>query len=82
MFLFLSSLMKIFYYFSVRQKEMRTRLRALKVSKSPGPDGIHPRILRELSDELAYPLTILLNKSLEEGKLPTAWKTAEVRPIF
>ena len=68
--------------FSVREEEMRTRLRALKVSKSPGPDGIHPRILRELSDELAYPLTVLLNKSLVEGRLPTAWKTAEVRPIF
>ena len=68
--------------FSVSEEEMRTHLRALKVSKSPGLDGIHPWILRELSDELAYPLTILLTKSLEEGKFPMAWKTAEVESIF
>ena len=79
---FIHSNENILSEFSVREEEMRTRLRALKVSTSPGPDGIHPRILRELSDELAYPLTVLLNKSLVEGRLPTAWKTAEVRPIF
>ena len=53
-----------------------------KTDKSPGPDGLHPRVLRELSEVIAYPLKIILDKTFADGKLPTKWKTAEVRPIF
>ena len=63
-------------------KNTRQALKSLKPNKSPGPDGIHPRILKELSDELAYPLRLLFEKTISCGKLPDAWKTAEVRPIF
>ena len=45
--------------------------------KSPGPDGIHPRVLKECAAVLAKPLT----SSLEEGQLPRAWKEANVSPI-
>ncbi|CAJ0926033.1 unnamed protein product [Ranitomeya imitator] len=31
------------------QEEVRNRLNKIKIDKSPGPDGIHPRVLRELS---------------------------------
>ena len=62
--------------------QMKKALNGLNVSKSPGPDKIHPRILKELSNELALPFTCLFNKSLEEGVIPEAWKKAEVRPIF
>ena len=61
---------------------MSKALRNLKPSKSPGPDGLHPRILRELSAELAYPLKFLFDKSIQDGRLPDDWKKAEVRPIF
>ena len=57
-------------------------LQSLKVSKSPGPDGLHPRALRELAKVLAYPLTLLCNKNITEGNLATPWKRAEVKPIF
>ena len=61
---------------------MRDKLKSLKPSKSPGPDGIHPRVLRELADVIADPLKQIFDKSLSEGKLPSEWKDAEVRPIF
>ena len=61
---------------------MKNALKNLNPNKSPGPDAIHPRVLRELASELAYPLRLLLEKTLRDGKLPDAWKTAEVRPIF
>jgi hypothetical protein len=67
---------------SVTQVQMCKALKALKVNKSPGPDEINPRILKELCNELSYPLTILFNKTMSEGKLPAEWKEAEVRPIF
>ncbi|KAK2549920.1 hypothetical protein P5673_029522 [Acropora cervicornis] len=35
------------------------------ISKAAGPDGILNRVLREFSDELAYPVTELLNLSFE-----------------
>ena len=56
-------------------------LSTLKVNKSPGPDGIQPKLLRELAKELAPPLKILFEKTLNEGILPRSWKEAEVRPI-
>ena len=54
----------------------------LKYNKSPGPDGIHPRILKELSEYLLVPLRILFTRSLSEGVLPKSWKISHVIPIF
>ena len=42
------------------------KLQALNPSKSKGPDGWHPYFLRELSEEISKPLTILFQKSLKE----------------
>ena len=67
---------------SVCDADFVKALKSLKTSKSPGPDGVHPRVLRELANELAFPLRKLFEKSLVEGKLPKKWKIAEVRPIF
>ena len=56
-------------------------LNGLKPNKSPGPDLIHPRILKELAKELSLPLKRLFDRTLAEGKIPDEWKSAEVRPI-
>jgi hypothetical protein len=49
---------------------------------SPGPDGLHPRILRECARTLALPLTHLFNSSLKEGKVPSIWSKATVCPFY
>ena len=67
---------------TVTQDQMLKKLQSLKISKTPGPDGLHPRVLRELANVLAYPLTLLCNKSISEGNLATPWKKAEVKPIL
>ena len=67
---------------SITIDDMYKCLKSLKVSKSPGPDNIHPRILREAAKELAYPFKLLFDSTIKAGKIPTKWKTAEVRPIF
>ena len=67
---------------SISDVDMEKALKSLKVCKSPGPDLLHPRILKELATELAYPLRLLFVKTIKDGKLPKDWKTAEVRPIF
>ena len=43
---------------------------------------MHPRILKELADLIAEPLTFLLNKTLEQNDIPADWKKAYVSPIF
>uniref|UniRef100_A0A8C5M941 Reverse transcriptase domain-containing protein n=1 Tax=Leptobrachium leishanense TaxID=445787 RepID=A0A8C5M941_9ANUR len=46
-----------------------------------GPDGIHPKLLKELSDVIAKPLTDLFNQSLLMGVVPEDWKLTNVVPI-
>ena len=58
------------------------KLQKLKIGKSPGPDGIHPRVLKELTAVISLPLTILFNASLELGKLPDEWRTANITAIY
>ena len=57
-------------------------LSKLNIAKSAGADGLHPRILKELSVQLAQPLFILFRMSLETGMLPDDWKIAHISPIF
>ena len=54
----------------------------LKVNKSCGPDEIHPKMLKELVSIISLPLSILLNRSMQEGVVPTDWKKAYVSAIY
>ena len=47
-----------------------------------GPDQIPARILRDLADVIAPPLTLIFQKSLDEGNIPNDWRTANVTAIF
>jgi hypothetical protein len=62
----------------INPEEVTTRLKALKPGKSAGPDGLHPRLLRETAEEISTQLARIYNLSLEEECLPTVWKTARV----
>ncbi|TRZ09516.1 hypothetical protein HGM15179_017584 [Zosterops borbonicus] len=46
-----------------------------------GPDGIHPRVMRELADELVKPLSIIYQQSWLTAEVPGDWKLAKVTPI-
>ncbi|XP_065409551.1 dnaJ homolog subfamily C member 12 isoform X1 [Chrysemys picta bellii] len=52
------------------------------INKSPGPDGIHPRILKELKCEIAELLTMVCNLSFKSSSVPNDWKIVNVTPIF
>ena len=57
-------------------------LQNLKPYKAQGPDNIHPRILKELTVEIAPSLTLIFPKSHETGEIPKDWVKANVSPIF
>ena len=61
---------------------IRKKLKSVNPTKSPGPDNIHPRILKELADELAIPLQIVFQESLHEGEIPDDWREASISAIF
>ena len=44
--------------------------------------GSTPRFLKELTAVISLPLTILFNASLELGKLPDEWGTANITAIY
>ena len=45
-------------------------LHHLDTHKSMGPDGIHPRVLRELVEVLPKPLSIIYQQSWLTGEVP------------
>ena len=61
---------------------VKIKLKELDVNKAPGPDGINPYVLNKCADILCYPLSLLFVKSFKLGIVPTAWKYANVTPIF
>jgi len=47
-----------------------------------GPDGMHPRVLRELADVIAEPLSIIFERSWRTGEVPEDRRKASFSPIF
>ncbi|KAI8496818.1 scavenger receptor [Branchiostoma belcheri] len=68
---------------TVHPWQMYKKLQAVKTSKSPGPDGISGRLLKEFAYELSTPIADILNSSLREGCVPRdrEWKEAVVVPL-
>ncbi len=63
------------------EEKVRNLLSDLNTSKAAGPDDIHPRILKELSNEIAYPIFLIFQSSFSCSHVPEVWKLANVSPI-
>eukprot|EP00061_Rhincodon_typus_P010576 g34965.t1 len=58
------------------------KLMRLKVDKSRGPDGMHPRVLKEMVEVIANELVVIFQNLLDSGAIPADWKTANEMPLF
>ncbi|KFW83748.1 hypothetical protein N305_03324, partial [Manacus vitellinus] len=65
----------------IKEETISDLLSHLDPHKSMGPDGIHPRVMRELAEELAKPPSIIYQQSWLTGEVPDDWKLANVPPI-
>jgi len=65
----------------IQEETVNDLLCHLKTFKSMGLDGIHPRVLRELVEELAKPLSIIYQQSWLTGEVPHDWRITTVTPI-
>ena len=66
----------------ITETDVMKLLEKLNTAKSPGPDGIHNKVLFELRNTLCLPLTRFFNLSLKQGSVPKCWKEANVTPLF
>ncbi|KGL95187.1 hypothetical protein N301_09589, partial [Charadrius vociferus] len=65
----------------VNEEQVRDQLYKLDIYKSMGPDGVHPRVLRELGEVLAGPLSIF-ERSWRTGEVPEDWMITNVTPVL
>ena len=49
------------------------KIKKMKDNKSPGVDGIPPKLLMEVFEQISTPLAKLFNFSLEEEIVPSEW---------
>ena len=63
------------------EEEVLRLLQSIDMSKANGPDKISGKKLKATATSIAYPITILFNKSIRSGTFPTCWKGSLVVPI-
>ena len=66
----------------VTPKMIAEKIRDMKDNKSPGVDGIPPKLLLEIVKQISIPLATVFNLSIEEGVVPLEWKEANIIPLF
>jgi hypothetical protein len=67
--------------FTVTTEMVSKALQKLRIDKPPGPDGLDPRLLVNISANLVKPLSLIYNGTIEDGIVPADWKRANVTPI-
>ena len=66
----------------VDRASVQELLSSLDPNSAMGSDGIHPRLLKALSLEMSWPLSIIFKSSVVSGVLPLHWLTSLVVPIY
>ena len=59
-----------------------SKINNMKENKSPGVDGISPKILKETVEQIGTPLAHVFNMSLQEEIVPLEWKEANIIPLI
>ena len=58
------------------------KIKKMKDNNSPGVEGIPPKLLKEIVEQISTPLAKVFNLSLEQGTVPSEWKKANITPLF
>ena len=63
---------------------VREELGKLNCFKSMGPDEVHPKLLKSLSEDSSFveAIVLLFRKFTDLGTIPKVWKTANVSALF
>jgi hypothetical protein len=66
----------------IHHNDVMKLLTSLNPHKATGPDSILARLLKETAKEITPALTFIFQASINQGKIPSDWKTAIVAPVF
>ena len=58
------------------------KIKKMKDNKSRGVDGIPPKLLKKIVEQISTPLAKVFNLSLDEGIVPSEWKKANITSLF
>ena len=67
---------------NITVERVREKIKKLNASKSPGPDELYPREIKEVEKELAPHLHDIYKTSLEQRKAVSDWKLQNITPLF
>ena len=65
----------------ITEEKIKRKIQKLNPNKSQGPDGFHPRVIKEVEAEITPHLYSIYKASLEERKAVTDWKIQNIAPI-
>ena len=66
----------------ISQEIVLGKLLGLKPDSSPGPDALHPRVLKEVTLEIVDALVIIFQHSIDSGRVTVDWRVANVTPLL
>lgn len=75
-------IMESFFLGPLTVSDVMEEILKLNPNKSPGPDGISPKLIKLCGHALSVPLLLIYNKSIEVGIYPDIFKLAKIIPIF
>ena len=67
---------------AITEEFVLEQLKALKIDKAVGIDGISPKLLRIAAPIITPSLTWIMNLSIKTGTFPNIWKVAKVIPVY
>ena len=71
-----------FNFNTITESKTLSIINKLKSKNSSGKDEISNKLLKSIKDEIAKPLTIIINQSLKTGIFPEELKIAKVKPLY
>ena len=67
---------------SISEHDVLQVLLHLNEETSSGPDGLFPKVPKELAEVICFPLTEIYRKSFALGDIPTEWREAHITPLL
>ena len=66
----------------IEEWEVQSEINKLKLGKTPGPDNIENKMIRDYGEILTKSLTRCYNMILEGERTPTQWEISELMLIY
>ncbi len=65
----------------ITHEDVMNSLERIQSGKASGPDNISCKLIKTCAEQLAEPLRIFFQTSLDQCVVPNMWKTSEIIPV-